>query len=369
MLAKPKYNVSLLIAAVGLAVFGIVMQYSASSYTALKETGDAFFYVKKQAIALVVGLVAVYGASKVPTAWLKRFAWIGLLVSYALLAAVFIPGLGIEKYGATRWINLGFTTFQPSEIAKICLAVYIAAQLSEKSAHTFRNMFKILCAAGAMCVLILLEPNMSITMCVALVVVIMLFVGGCRVKQFAVFALPAIAAVVGLILLEPYRIKRLMAFIDPWASPLGEGYQLIQSYYALGGGGLFGVGLFQSRQKYAFLPFAESDFIFSIIGEELGWVGCVCVLSVFAFILWQGVRIAMRAENRFDSYLASGVVAVIGVQTLLNIAVVTGSIPPTGLPLPFVSAGGSSLVVFLAAIGLLQNVHMRAQGYPTGHKL
>lgn len=354
-------NIPLIAAVLFLALLGLVMQYSASSYTALKETGDAFFYVKKQAVALVVGIVAAIAASRMPLEWLRKWSLVLLIFSCVLLAAVFIPGLGVSKYGATRWLNLGFTTFQPSELAKFALPVFIASRLTVKSAHTFRNMISILIATLAVCGLIMLEPNMSITMCVGLVVMILLFVGGCRLKQFAVMALPAVGGVIALIFMEPYRLKRLMAFLDPWASPLGEGYQLIQSYYALGSGGWFGVGLFQSRQKYAFLPFAESDFIFSVIGEELGWIGCILVMAVFGIIVWQGIRIAMRATTRFESYLACGIVAVIAVQTLLNIAVVSGSIPPTGLPLPFVSAGGSSLVVFLTAVGILLNIDRRTE--------
>lgn len=369
MKKKLIYNKTLVFSALALALFGILMQYSASSYSALKETGDAFFYAKKQALSLVVALVAAFGARKLNPQILKKLKWVILIVSYVLLALVFVPGLGIEKYGATRWINLGFTTFQPSEIAKFGLAFFIAAQLSEKSAHTFGNMAVSLAATGIMCVLIMMEPNMSITMCVGLVVLLMLFVGGCKFKHFAALAVPAALAVVALVLIEPYRLKRLMAFVDPWASPLGEGYQLIQSYYALGSGGFFGVGLFQSRQKFRFLPFAESDFIFSVIGEELGWFGCIVVLLLFVVIIVSAIKVAIQASDRYECYLAFAIAAVIAVQTLLNIAVVTGCIPPTGLPLPFVSAGGSSLVVFMASVGLLEGISSRAHPFLGGHKM
>ena len=183
------------------------------------------------------------------------------------------------------------------------------------------------------------------------------------------FIVPVLLAVPALIVAAPYRLQRLSAFLDPWSSPLGEGYQLIQSYYALGSGGLFGVGLFNSRQKYLFLPFAESDFIFSVIGEELGFVGCAAVLAVFGVIVWRGALIAMRAESRFDCYLAAGITAVIGIQALLNVAVVTGSIPPTGLPLPFVSSGGTSLLMFTCATAVLQRVAAKSQRQAFGHKM
>jgi cell division protein FtsW len=193
-------------------------------------------------------------------------------------------------------------------------------------------------------------------MCIGMVMIIMLFLGGMSFKHFAILAIPALALVILLIVIEPYRLDRLMAFINPWANPKEEGYQLIQSLYSLGAGGLFGVGLFNSRQKYLFLPFAESDFIFAIIGEELGFVGSCIVLCVYIVIIALGIKIAMNAGDRLGTYLASGITAVIAVQLLINIAVVTGSIPPTGIPMPFISAGGTSLSVFIGAIGILCNV-------------
>lgn len=207
-----------------------------------------------------------------------------------------------------------------------------------------------------MCLLIILEPNMSITMCMIMLIFVMLFIGGARIKHFLVLALLVIALVPVLIMLEPYRMQRLVAFLNPWESPLEEGYQLIQSFYALGSGGLFGVGLFNSRQKYLFLPFSESDFIFSIIGEELGFFGCVAVIAVYLIIIWRAVVISKNSTDRFGCYLSSGITAIIAIQVLINIAVVSGSIPPTGLPLPFVSAGTSSLVVFCAGVGVLFSV-------------
>ena len=256
-----------------------------------------------------------------------------------------------------------------SDFAKFALVIFIAACFSKKSAVTFGNMLPVLFASLIICVLIMLEPNMSITMCVAFVVVIMLFVGGAKFKHFALMAAPAVLAVIALIAIEPYRLKRIAAFLDPWSSPLGEGYQLIQSYYALGAGGLFGVGLFNSRQKYLFLPFAESDFIFSVIGEELGWFGCLIVMLIYGVIIWRGILIALRASSRFDSYLAAGITSVIAVQTILNIAVVTGSIPPTGLPLPFISAGGTSLVMFMSGVGILERIAAKSHKSIAHHKM
>ncbi len=206
-----------------------------------------------------------------------------------------------------------------------------------------------------LCVLIILEPNMSITMCMALIMLIMLFLAGVKIKHFLLACAPLLVAVPLLILIEPYRMQRLIAFLDPWASPKDEGYQLIQSLYALGNGGWFGLGLFNSRQKYKFLPFAESDFVFSVIGEEIGLVGCTFVLILYIVVVYRGIVIAINCTARYTSYLSAGIVAVIAVQSLINFAVVSGSMPPTGLPLPFISYGGTSLVVFMSAIGLLIN--------------
>ena len=276
---------------------------------------------------------------------------------------VFIPGIGIENYGARRWIGLGFFSIQPSEIAKFVLVFFCAVHLSENydRVKKFKTLIPPLLVGGLFCGLVILEPNMSITMCIGLVLIIMLFLGGISFKHFACLAVPGVLAVPALIFMEPYRVKRLMAFLNPWASPQAEGFQLIQSLYGLGAGGLFGVGLFNSRQKYSFLPFAESDFIFSIIGEELGFIGAMFIVLVFIVLVVSLIIIAKRAKTRFGMLFVAGVASVIAVQTILNIAVVTGSIPPTGLPLPFISAGSTSLIVFMSAIGLCLNISKQSK--------
>ena len=369
--AKPKTvpDKILLACVLTLSLFGLLMQFSAGSYSAMQETGDAFAYVKRQAAALAFALALFPFVCRIDTGVYYKLRRVLFVSGLVLLALVFVPGVGVENYGATRWINLGFTTFQPSDIAKFTLIVFIAGCLSRKSAVSFASMAKILLACAATCALIMAEPNMSITMCVGLVTLVMLFVGGAKPRHFALLGVPALALVVALIAVEPYRLKRIAAFLDPWSSPLGEGYQLIQSYYALGAGGLFGVGLFNSRQKYLFLPFAESDFIFSVVGEELGFFGCVAVLALFGVLVWRGVLIAVRAQTRFDCNLAAGITAVIGVQALLNVAVVTGTIPPTGLPLPYVSAGGTSLLMFVSAAGVLEKIASKSQSVLASHKM
>jgi cell division protein FtsW len=271
---------------------------------------------------------------------------------------VFVPFIGIENYGARRWIGLFGVTFQPSELAKFALVLFASAHLADnyEKVKSFKTLLPVLAVGGLFCLLVILEPNMSITMCLGLTLVFMLVVGGISFKHFSLLAIPGVAAVPALIFMEPYRIKRLMAFLDPWASPRGEGFQLIQSLYSLGSGGWFGVGLFNSRQKHLFLPFCESDFIFSIIAEEIGFLGSLGVMAVYATLIVCLIKVALSSTNRFAALLVTGVAIVIAVQVLINIAVVTGSIPPTGLPLPFVSAGGTSLMVFMSAIGVCLNV-------------
>ncbi len=363
-------NVKLLVLTLGISIFGLVMIYSASSYVANRNFEDPFYYVKKQCLALFVGTVSMIGISCVKTETIKRLRYGILAVSFALLAVIFIPGVGVESYGARRWIQLGFMTIQPSEVAKFGYVVFAASYLSEKGIDHWRDLFVVGGVGAAMCVLIMLEPNMSITMCVLCVMLFMLIVGGIDLKKLAIMSFPILVAIPLLILLEPYRLKRLMAFLDPWASPKAEGYQLIQSYYALCRGGFFGVGLFRSRQKYLFLPFAESDFIFSVIGEELGLFGAIGVMGVFGALIYFGFLTAAKAKNRFDALISAGISAVIAVQTAVNLCVVTGCIPPTGLPLPFISSGGSSLVSFMTGVGILLAVNKKGGNFNVeNHKM
>ncbi len=339
--------------AILLSLIGLLFIYSASCYGAELQTGDAFFFVKKQAIAFAVGVFGMFSMRYFKPEWLIKTKYIILAISLLLLAAVFIPGLGVESYGAKRWINLGFFTIQPSEYSKFGLVMFISAFMAEKDMTKIKNVVVVLGAGLATCLLIILEPNMSITVCVGAVMLTMLFIGGMKTKHFAVMATPMLVALPVMIAIEPYRLRRLTAFINPWETPQAEGYQLIQSYYALGSGGWFGVGIGQSRQKYLFLPFSESDFILSVIGEETGWVGCLFLMLIFATFIYFGIKIAAGAATRLKCYVAGGITAIIAIQSAVNFAVVSGTIPPTGLPLPFVSAGGSSLVAFLLATGLL----------------
>lgn len=346
------------VVAVLLAGFGVLMVYSASYYSAQQQTGDAFFYMKKQLAGLVLGGIAMAVMALFPYRKLKKLKWPALIISLVLLAAVFVPGLGVENYGATRWIGIGPITIQPSEISKYGFVLFASAYASEKPERMqrFVGMLPVLGAGGAICVLIILEPNMSVTMCTGMIMLAMLFLSGVKMRHLLVILLPIAAAVPVLIIMEPYRLQRLYAFLDPWSSPQGEGYQLIQSLYALGNGGWFGTGLFRSVQKYRYLPFAESDFILSVIGEEFGFVGIVLLFCAFGLLIYFGIRAAAKSRDMFGFLMASGITAAIAVQTVINALVVSGSIPPTGLPLPLISAGNTSLVFTMAALGVLFNI-------------
>ncbi len=340
--------------------------YSASGYVAKTQYNDEWYFVKKQAIGFILGLVAMFFCGRVDCKKLKgkKARIIALILPMILLALVFVPGLGKTSYGATRWIGIGGITLQPSELAKYGFVLFSSAYMSENMGkmRTFTGVLPVLIAGGAICVLIIIEPNMSVTMCVGLLMLAMLFLGGMKIKHFMVIFIPALLAVPLLIIMEPYRLSRLSAFLDPWESPKGEGYQLIQSLYALGNGGWFGTGLFNSRQKYRFLPFAESDFILSIIGEELGIVGILLLFGVSGFLIYRGIKTAAKAEDFYSFLMAAGITLVYGIQTIINALVVSGSIPPTGLPLPLISSGNTSLIITMSSMGLLYSISAQKKG-------
>ena len=349
-----------------LAGFGILAIYSASHYVAKTQFHDEFYFVKKQLIGFALGFVGMLICARFDYQILKgkRVRWLALILPMILLALVFVPGLGKTNYGATRWIGIGGITIQPSELAKYGFVVFASAYMSDNMGkmRTLKGILPVLLAGAGICLLIILEPNMSVTMCVGALMIAMLFLGGMRMKYFLMVGIPAVLAVPVLILAEPYRISRLTAFLNPWENPRGEGYQLIQSLYALGNGGWFGTGLFRSRQKYRFLPFAESDFILSIIGEELGFFGIVLLFSVSGFLIFKGIKTAVRAGDFFSFLMASGITLVYGIQTVINALVVSGSIPPTGLPLPLISSGNTSLIITMASMGILYSISARGGG-------
>lgn len=358
MARKTKHNYFLLGLMILLLGIGCVFVYSASFYSAQITYGSKTFFLKKQLFGIAVGLVFYMFFSFFDYHILSKLKWVLVTLSFVLLGLVFVPGIGLTNYGATRWINLRFLTFQPSELAKFAFIVFSASVLSKSSetVKSFKGILLILTIGVLYCSFIIMEPNMSITICMACLMVVMLFVGGTKLKHFLFMILPAIAVVVLLVIAEPYRLRRLVAFVDPFASSKGEGFQLVQSLLGISLGGIFGTGLFKSRQKYLFLPFSESDFIFSIIAEEVGLVGSTFVILLFLFMFLSIIKISKRAKDRFGSLLSAGIGSLIVIQVLLNISVVTGLVPPTGLPLPFISAGSTSIMIFMAMLGVVQNV-------------
>ena len=353
-------DISILLLTFLLSGFGVVAVYSASGYTAKTQYGDEWYFVKKQLIGFIGGIIAMLLCTRLNHRKFKgkKARIVALVVPMILLALVFVPGLGKSNYGATRWIGIGSFTLQPSELAKYGFVIFASAYASENMGkmRTFKGVLPILLSGGAICLLIIIEPNMSVTMCVGVLMMAMLFIGGMKMKHFLIIFLPALLVVPILIIAEPYRLSRLSAFLNPWENPKGEGYQLIQSLYALGNGGWFGTGLFNSRQKYRFLPFAESDFILAIIGEELGFVGTAVLFIISGILIFRGINVAKQADDFFSFLMASGITLVYGIQTVINALVVSGSIPPTGLPLPLISSGNTSLIITMASMGILYSI-------------
>lgn len=347
-----------------LAVFlllgvGLVMVYSASVVEAETQMGDGFFYLRRQLIWALVGLVMMYMVMHIRHWQWARWAPTLLVLGLIGLVAVLVPGIGSEVGGVRRWIDLKIVAIQPSEIMKIVLVIWLADFLTRRQdrLHHFRQgLGPPLLILAVVFGLIMLEPDLGTALAIAATVVLMLFVAGARVWHLIGLGLCAVPAVLALIWLEPYRMRRLTAFLDPWQDAQDAGYQIIQSLYALGSGGLFGVGLGRSRQKFFYLPEHHTDFIYAILGEELGFIGAALVLLLFFVLAWRGVRIALAAPDRFSSLLAVGLTTMITVQAAMNVAVVTSSMPITGIPLPFISYGGSNLLPTMLAVGILLGV-------------
>ena len=349
-----------------LCAFGLVMVFSASYYYAQNTAStnyDGYYYIRKQAVYLALGYPTMILLSFFDYKRLEGFKVIGMLISLVLLVAVLI--FGHELNGAKRWLVIAGQSIQPSEVAKFGMMLYMCAFMSKKHAvmKSFKyGMLPMLLVIGVVCGLVMLQPNMSMAVIMGMLGYALLFVGGCDGKQMILLLIAAIGAFVLLAVIEPYRLERLTSFTDPWKDPLGTGYQLIQSFYAIGSGGLFGRGLNNSRQKLLFLTYGESDFIFAVVCEELGFFGALAILLAYGFIIYRGIRVALRCRDRFGSLLAAGITVVFAIQIFVNIGVVTGAFPTTGQALPFISAGGSSMVIFLAAMGVLLNISRSTEG-------
>ncbi|EKQ56897.1 MULTISPECIES: stage V sporulation protein E [unclassified Clostridium] len=343
---------------------GVIMVYSASSYYAMFKTGDSMYYLKKQGLAAIAGIIAMAFTMSFDYHKIKKYTVPIMIGCIPLLFLVFLfPSVN----GAQRWIPLGpFGSLQPSELAKYVVVLFLARSLEVKGEGVKQfstGIVPYLCVSGMYAAIVLSQKNLSIASVIMIVTFIVLFAAGGKLKHlFGIVAPVMVAAAVAFTVLEPYRMKRLMSFTNPWNDPIGDGYQLIQSFYALGAGGITGLGLGQSRQKTLYMPEPHNDFIFSIIGEELGLIGCICIITLFVIFIWRGISVAMKARDTYGTLLAIGITSVIGVQSLINIAVVTGSMPVTGVPLPFISSGGTALVINMTAVGILLNISRQVEG-------
>src|SRR5437870_8723980 len=347
---------------VGLALFGVVMVYSASAVIAVEEHHGQFHYVIKQAVWTLLGFAAMFAAMRFDYQSLNR-RWIIyglLLVTLFLLVAVFAFS---PVNGARRWIKLAGFSAQPSEIAKLSLILFLARLLDRRAgaeASFWKTFLPCMVVLAAFAGLVVKEPDLGTALMLAIICFVICFAAGVRPRHMVYASVPALLFVGKMLIFTPFRWRRLASFIDPWADQQGAGYQVVQSLIAVGSGGTHGLGFAQGRQKLLFLPFAHSDFIFAVISEELGLVGALIVVFVFAVFLWRGTRAALRAPDRFGTLLGLGVVVGIIAQALLNISVVLALVPTKGIPLPFISYGGSSLVPTLAAVGILLNISQYA---------
>lgn len=340
-----------------LLAIGVVMIYSASSYYAMFKEGDSMAYLKKQLMWAISGLGAMAFMMNFDYHKLKKITPYLLIITVPLLIAVFFfPAVN----GAKRWIQIGPMSFQPSELAKYVVVLFLAMSLDAKGDGVkkfWTGIVPYLGVAGFFAAIILAEKNLSIAAIIMIVTFIMLFVAGGRIQDLFGKVAPVLLVVVSIFIFgEGYRRARMLNFLNPWKDPAGDGYQLIQSFYALGAGGLTGLGLGQSRQKTLYMPEPHNDFIFSIIGEELGLIGCLFIVGLFIFFVIRGVRTAFKAKDTYGTLLAVGITSIIAVQAIINIAVVTGSMPVTGVPMPFISYGGTSLVINMIAMGILLNI-------------
>lgn len=357
---------SLFMVVVILVAIGIVMIYSTSAIYANEKMGDSLYYLKRHLVYLIVGLAMMLSVMAVKIQTIKKWSKPIIAFSIVLLVLVLIPHVGRETAGARRWFKIGPLNFQPSELAKIAIFVYLADLLArkEKFARSFiHGYLPPILVLGLVLGLILLEPDLGTAIAISAVSVIMLFVSGIKVRYILATALASVPVLYMLLFRVPYRRKRMMIFLNPWSDKRGAGFQIIQSFVALGSGGLLGVGLGQSRQKLFYLPASHTDFIFSIIGEELGFLGAAAVVTLFILFVWEGMKITFRAEGRFEKLLSMALVSLIALEAIINIGVTAGVLPTKGLPLPFISYGGTSLIFHLTAVGLLLNIAKSSEVY------
>jgi cell division protein FtsW len=339
--------------------FGLIMVYNSTAIKAYEYYGNASYYLLRHMLFILIGLVFSFVLMLVDTKYLERWAKTAVVVAIVLLVLVLVPHIGKRAGGAQRWFYLGFFNFQPSEFAKLAIILYLADYLVRKDYKInffFSGFLPPILIISLMTGLILLQPDLGTAVLLLAVALFMLFAGGARWLHVSLLALASLPAVIYLILLKPYRIRRVIAFINPWEHKADEGYQLIQSLIALGSGGFWGVGLGQGQQKLYYLPAAHTDFIFSIIGEELGFFGVFCLLGLYITMVIAATVLAFNIKNEFSRYVIFGVVCLIGLQVVVHAGSSIGFLPTKGLPLPFISYGGSALVFNMIAIALLLNV-------------
>ncbi|MEJ2696756.1 MAG: putative lipid II flippase FtsW [Candidatus Sulfobium sp.] len=354
------YDKFLLFTMLLLLSFGALMIYSSTSVVTpllAKKNITQFYYFKRHLFTMFVGGMVMIVAYSIRPSFYKRAAVPALVLSFILLVLVFFPHIGVSAGGARRWIRLWPTTFQPSELVKLAMVVFLAKYMSSPDYDTekFSSFAKPLAVMVVFQLVFLKQPDFGSTMSLAFLTFAMLFVSGMRLRYIAsvlVLALPVLYKLV----MEPYRLRRITSFLDPWKDPMGSGFQLVQSFIALGSGGLTGLGLGESRQKLSFLPASHTDFIFCLVGEELGLIGASVLIALFLFLFMRGITIASRSRDKFIHYLSYGLTLMLSLQALVNFAVVTGLVPTKGLPLPFVSYGGSALLANMAAVGILLRV-------------
>lgn len=350
-----------------LVVFGLIMVFSASAPAASAYQGNPYHYIIRQAAFAVLGMISMFFISCIDYHKYGKFAFLILVGSFLLLLAVYIPGLGRVVNNARRWVGYGVFSLQPSEVAKVAIIIYFAYSLSivkDKIVKFKDGLLRYLIILGLFSIVLIKEPHFSGTVVICCTGMIMLLVAGARFWHFFIMGCGALAAGVFLIFSADYRMERLTAFLNPFADPADTGFQVVNSLYAIGSGGIFGLGLGMSRQKFLYLPEPQNDFIFAIICEELGLLGAAAVIILFAVLIWKGYRIAQEAPDLFGSLLATGITSLIAIQTVLNIAVVTSSVPVTGVALPFFSYGGTSLFILLSSMGILLNVSRQTVARP-----
>lgn len=362
MPARSKKNIdfTLLVTVLILLAIGVAMVFSASSIFSIKNhNGDMYHYLKSQGLFAILGIIVMMLLSKVNYKIWGKLSGLLVALSVILLLLVFVPGIGFGANGAWRQIKIGTLNMQPSEFAKFALIIFMSYSLSnkrEKVRSFIQGVLPYILVMGVYCILIILEPNKSMAMNIVMLTFAMLFAAGAKLTHLGVWLLPLAPGAAYIMIKDQYSLLRLTSYLDPWADPLKSGYQAIQSLLALGSGGIFGLGLGNSRQKFLYIPYPQNDFIFSIIGEELGFIGTMTIIILFMLLIWRGLRIALSCPDSFGYLLATGITCMIGIQVALNIAVATVSIPTTGVSLPFISSGGSSLLFVMANIGILLNI-------------